>query len=36
MLGLAHGDETVSCYEQHAWSSFIPGIAEHWSLRYVS
>src|SRR5712664_753489 len=25
MLGLAHSDETVSCYEQHAWSSFIPG-----------
>jgi hypothetical protein len=28
MLGLAHNDETVSCYEQHAWSSFIPGVAE--------
>ena len=28
LLGLAHSDETVSRYEKHAWSSFIPRIAE--------
>jgi hypothetical protein len=25
MLGQAHSEETVSRYEQHAWSIFIPG-----------
>ena len=38
MLGVAHSDDTVSCYEQHAWSSFIPGMEKvgHGEMQAIS
>ena len=36
LLGLGHSDATVSCYEKHAWSSFIPGMTEGRPRRHVS